>query len=163
LNKYKFSLLYILALLLTLPFHVQIKNVLAGSTSFNFSNYLLLGIMAAFFVLGFLKAIRAGKPLEIAALFLAAAIIGYLLFQRKIFLNQSFFSNYLHIGEFFILGILLAKENRKASSPLPFIFLFLSAFAFELVQVFFHNRVVDSNDIWTNLLAGLVGLVTGFI
>jgi len=163
LNKYKFSLLYILALLLTLPFHVQIKNVLAGSTSFNFSNYLLLGIMAGFFALGFFKAIRAGRPLEISAIFLAAAIIGYLLFQRNIFLNKSFFSNFLHIGEFFILGILLAKENKKASSPFPFIFLFTSAFAFELVQFFFRNRVVDSNDIWTNVISGLVGLVTGFI
>ncbi len=161
-NRFKFSLLYILALLLTSPFHIQIKNFLAGSKIFNFVNYALLGILAAFFALGFFKAFQSGKPLEITALFLAAAIIGYFLFQRRIFLNKTFFSNFLHIAEFFFLGILLSKENKKASSPYPFIFLFTSAFAFELIQIFFHNRVVDSNDIWINTISGLVGLTAGF-
>lgn len=161
-NKFRFSLLYILALLLTTPFHVQIKNLLVGSKSFNFINYIILGIILAFFALGFLKAFKSGLTLEITAIFLAAAIIGYFLFQRKIFLNKTFFSNFLHIGEFFILGVLLSKENKKTSSPFPFIFLFTSAFAFELVQVFFHNRVVDSNDIWTNVISGLVGMAVGF-
>jgi glycopeptide antibiotics resistance protein len=77
-------------------------------------------------------------------------------------LNRVFFSNFLHIAEFFILGVLLSKENKKASSPAPFIILFSSAFAFELIQVFLHNRVVDGNDIWTNAISGLVGLVAGF-
>ncbi len=45
---------------------------------------------------------------------------------------------------------------------MPFLILFASAFAFELIQVFFHNRVVDANDIWTNAIAGLVGLVVGY-
>jgi glycopeptide antibiotics resistance protein len=162
LKKFKFSLLYILALLLTLPFHVQIKNLLVKSTSFNFVNYVLLGIMAAFFALAFFKAFTSGKPLEITVIFLAAAIVGYFLFQRKIFLSKVFFSNFLHIAEFFILGVLLSKENKKTSSPLPFIILFSSAFAFELVQFFFHNRVVDSNDIWTNVISGLVGMAAGF-
>lgn len=155
-------MLYILALLLTSPFHIQVKNLLAGSKIFHFVNYALLGILAAFFVLGFLKSFKSGQPLEITALFLAAAIMGYFLFQRRIFLNKTFFSNFLHIAEFFILGVLLSKENKKASSPFPFVFLFTSAFAFELIQVFFHNRVVDSNDIWINTISGLVGLTAGF-
>jgi len=162
LKKFKFSLLYILALLLSLPFHIQLKNLLAGSQSFNFVNYVLLGILVAFFAIAFFKAFASGKPLEITAVFLAAAIIGYFLFQRRIFLNKAYFSNFLHIAEFFILGVLLIKENKKSSSPSPFIILFSSAFAFELLQVFFHNRVVDTNDIWTNAISGLVGLAAGF-
>jgi hypothetical protein len=162
LKKFKFSLLYILALLITSPFHLQIKNLLVDLKGFNFINYALLGILLAFFALGFFKAFRAGKTFDIAAIFLAAAIVFYFLFQRRIFMNRVFFSNFLHIAEFFILGVLLIKENRKASSLVPFIILFASAFAFELLQVFFHNRVVDSNDIWTNLISGLVGLVAGF-
>jgi cation transport ATPase len=162
LKKFKFSLLYILALLLTSPFHIQIKNLLANSKGFNFINYVLLGILVAFFVVGFFKAFKSGKPLEITAILLAATIIFYFLLQRRIFLNKVFFSNFLHIAEFFILGVLLSKENKKASSPIPFIFLFSSAFALELIQFFFHNRVVDCNDIWTNLISGLVGLVAGF-
>ena len=161
-KKFKFSLLYILALLLTSPFHVQIKNLLINSEGFNFSNYVLLGILVAFFALGLFKAFKAGKTLGIAAIFLATAVVFYFLFQRRIFLNKIFFSNFLHISEFFILGVLLSKENRKASSAIPFIILFSSAFAFELMQIFFHNRVVDSNDIWTNSISGLVGLVAGF-
>jgi glycopeptide antibiotics resistance protein len=155
-------LLYILALLVTSPFHVQIKNLLVGSKGFNFINYVLLGIIVAFFALGFFKAFKAGKTLEIAAISLAAAIVFYFLFQRRIFLSKVFFSNFLHIAEFFILGVLLSKENKKASSPIAFIILFSSAFAFELLQIFFHNRIVDSNDIWTNSISGLVGLVAGF-
>jgi VanZ family protein len=162
LKKFKFSLLYILLLLVTLPFHIQIKNLLVSSKGFNFINYALLGILVAFFALDFFKAFKAGKTLEISAIFLAAAIVFYFLFQRRIFLNKVFFSNFLHIGEFFVLGVLLIKENRKASSPIPFIILIGSAIAFELLQGFFPNRVVDSNDIWTNSISGLVGLVSGY-
>lgn len=161
-KKFKFSLLYLLILLITSPFHVQIKNLLGGVKVFNFSNYVLLGILLAFFVLAFFRAVTSGKALDNAAILLAAAIVLYFLFQRRIFLNKIFFSNFLHIAEFFILGVLLFKENKKKSSILPFAILFFSAFAFELVQVFFHSRVVDANDIWTNVIAGLVGLVVGF-
>jgi len=162
LKKFKFSLLYILILLATSPFHLQIKNLLVGVRLFNFSNYVLLGILAAFFALAFFRAVRSGKSLDIAAILLAAAIVSYFLFARNIFLNKIFFSNFLHISEFFILGVLLFKENKKAPAALPFLILFVSAFAFELVQVFFQNRVVDVNDIWTNSIAGLVGLVVGY-
>lgn len=161
-KKFKFSLLYILVLLLTSPFHVQIKNLLVGSKGFNFINYVLLGILVAFFALGLFKAFKAGKTLEITAIFLAIAIVFYFLFQRRIFLNKVFFSNLLHIAEFFILGVLLIKENKKASSPIPFIILLSSALALELIQFFFHNRVVDSNDIWTNSISGLAGMIAGF-
>ncbi len=161
-KKFRFSLLYILVLLVTSPFHLQVKNLLVGIRGFNLSNYILLGMLVAFFVLAFFKAASGGKALERAAILLAAAIIFYFLFQRRIFLNKTFFSNFLHIAEFFILGLLLFKENKKGSAFVPFFILFVSAFAFELIQVFFHNRVVDANDIWTNVIAGLVGMVVGF-
>jgi glycopeptide antibiotics resistance protein len=162
LRKYKFSLFYILLLLATSPFHLQFRNLLVGLRGFHFSNYLLLGILVAFFALAFIKALGSGKAIENAALLLAATIVFYFLFQRRIFLNKAFFANFLHIAEFFILGVLLAKENKRSASHLPFLILFASSFAFELIQVFFHNRVVDANDIWTNTIAGLVGLVVGY-
>jgi glycopeptide antibiotics resistance protein len=162
LKKFKYSLLYILILLATSPFHMQIRNLVVEARWFNFSNYVLLGILAAFFALAFFRAVMSGKPLDITAVLLATAMVSYFLFERRIFLNKTFFSNFLHIAEFFILGVLLFKENKKASSAVPFLILFVSAFAFELIQVFFPNRVVDTNDIWTNSLAGLVGLVVGY-
>jgi glycopeptide antibiotics resistance protein len=162
LRKFRFSLLYILVLLLTSPFHLQVRNLLVDVRWFHFSSYILLGILVAFFALAFFRALVSGKAMDNAAVLLAAAIVFYLLFQRRIFLNKVFFSNFLHIAEFFILGVLLFKENRRASTPVPFLILFVSAFAFELIQVFFHNRVVDANDIWTNAIAGLVGLVVGY-
>ena len=161
-KKFKFSLLYILALLLTLPFHVQIKNLLVNCKCFNFINYVMLGILVAFFALGIFKAFKSGKTLEITVIFLATAIVSYFLFQRRIFLNKIYFSNFLHIAEFFILGVLLSKENKKAPPPITFLILFSSAFIFELIQFFFHNRVVDSNDIWINSISGLVGMIAGF-
>ncbi len=161
-KKFRFSLLYILVLLATSPFHVQVRNLLVDIRGFHFINYVLLGILAAFFALALFKAATGGKALDNAAILLAAAIVFYFLFQRRIFLNKVFFSNFLHIAEFFILGILLFKENRKASSPAPFFILIVSAFAFELIQVFIRGRVLDANDIWTNFIAGLVGMVVGF-
>ncbi len=161
-KKLRFSLLYILVLLATAPFHAQVMKLLVDIRSFNFVNYVLLGMLSAFFALALFKAASGGKALERAAILLAAAIVFYFLFQRRIFLNKTFFSNFLHIAEFFILGVLLFKENRKGSSLVPFLILFVSAFAFELIQVFFHGRVVDANDIWTNVIAGLVGMVVGF-
>jgi glycopeptide antibiotics resistance protein len=162
LKKFRFSLVYILVLLATSPFHLQVRNLLLEVRVFNFVNYVLLGLLAAFFALALFRAAGAGKALDIAAVLLAAAVVFYFLFQRRIFLNRTFFSNFLHIAEFFILGVLLFKENKRAPSPMPFFILFVSAFAFELIQVFFHNRVVDANDIWTNAIAGLVGMVVGF-
>jgi len=163
LKKYRYSLIFILFLLATSPFHLQVSNLLLRTQVFNSVNYLLLGVMAAFFVLAFFKALASGKVLENAALLLAAAIVFYLLFQRRIFLNRAFFSNFLHIAEFFLLGVILARENKRAASVAPFLVLFASAFAFELIQVFFHSRVIDANDIWMNGIAGLVGMVVGFI
>ena len=162
-KKYKYSLLYILFLLATSPFHRQVTNLLLRSQGFHFVNYVLLGVLAAFFVLAIFKAFVSGKFLNNAAILLAAAIVFYLLFQRRIFLNRAFFSNFLHIAEFFLLGVILAKENKRGAAVVPFLVLLASAFAFELVQVFFHGRVVDANDIWTNAIAGLVGMVVGFI
>jgi len=162
LKKFKLSLLYILLLLATSPFHLQVRNALLGIRGFHFVSYLMLGILAAFFLLAFFRAARSGKVLDHAAILLAAAVVFYFLFQQRLFLNQVFFSNFLHITEFFILGILLVKENRRGSSPLPFFLLFASAFAFELIQVFIRGRVVDANDVWTNTIAGLVGMVVGF-
>ncbi len=161
-KKFRFSLLYILVLLATSPFHIQVRNLLVDIRGFRFINYVLLGILAAFFALALFKAAVGGKALDNAAILLAAAIVFYFLFQRRIFLNQAFFSNFLHIAEFFILGFLLFKENRRASSPVPFVILLVSAFAFELIQVFIRGRVIDANDIWTNVIAGLVGMVVGF-
>lgn len=160
-KRFKLSLIYLLLLLATSPFHLQVRNALLRIRGFHFASYVLLGILAAFFLLAFFRAAGSGRLLDHAAILLAAAVVLYFLFQRRIFLNPAFFSNFLHIAEFFILGILLSKENKRASSPVPFLLLFASAFAFELIQVFLRGRVLDANDIWTNTIAGLVGMVVG--
>jgi glycopeptide antibiotics resistance protein len=162
LKKFKYALLYALFLLATSPFHLQVRNLLVNAQGFNFANYLLLGILAAFFALAFFKAVAAGKALDNAAVLLAAAIIFYLLFQRRIFLNKAYFSNFLHIAEFFVLGVVLFKENKRTSSAAPFVILLVAAFALEMVQAFLHDRVVDANDIWTNGIAGLAGMIAGY-
>lgn len=161
-RKFKLSLAYAALLLATSPLHLQVRNLLLRAQGFHFVNYVVLAVLAAFFVLALFRAASGGKSLDMTAILLAATVVAYLLFQRRIFLNRSFFSNFLHIAEFFLLGVLLSKENKRASSIAPFAILVVSAFAFELVQVFFQGRVVDANDIWTNAIAGLVGMVVGY-
>lgn len=161
-RKFKLSLAYALVLLATSPLHLQVRNLLLRARGFNFASYVLLGVLVAFFLLALFRAASGGKALEMTAILLAATVVSYLLFQRRIFLNRTFFSNFLHIAEFFLLGVLLSKENKRSSAIAPFAILVISAFAFELIQVFFHGRVVDANDIWTNAISGLVGMVVGY-
>lgn len=162
-KRYKFSLLYILVILVTTPFHLQIERFIVARSGLSFLNYLLLGLLAACFAVALLHTLSAAKSDSFAALLLAGGVVAYFLFQRRIFLHPSRFGLFLHIAEFFLLGFILAKENRKSSSWWPYPILLGTAFAFEFIQKFLPARTFDWNDIWINAIAGLAGLVAGIL
>lgn len=158
-KKFRFSLLLIALLLATSPFHLAIERFIVGQRSFRFVNYILLGLLAAFFVIALFKAAANKKVIEMAAVLLAAAVIFYFIFQRRVFLHSVYFSLFLHIAEFFILGFILFKENRNAPSVVPFLLLLIAATGLEFIQRWLPGRTFDWQDVWLNGIAGLAGFV----
>jgi hypothetical protein len=158
-KKFRFSLLFIVLLLATSPFHLQIERFIIGLKSFRFVNYVLLGLLAAFFVVALIRSIINKKVIEMAAVMLAAAVIFYFIFPRHVFMHNAYFSIFLHIAEFFILGFIIFKENRNAPSPVPFLLLLIAAAGLEVIQRWLPHRVFDWQDIWLNGISGLAGFI----
>ncbi len=134
----------------------------AGKGGTQFHQLYRLGVLASFLAVALIRSLLARKEFEIAAVLLAGSTLGYLIFQRKLFLSMLHLSLFLHIVQFFILGFLLARENRKESSLWPFPILIVASFSFEYIQIVVPGRIFDTNDIWFNLISGLTGLVLGF-
>ena len=150
-----------LLLAVTTPFHLQLERFFIQQHLFRLFNYVLLGILAAFFVVAFFKSVAGKKIFELAGVLLSAGLVFYFLFQRRVFLNVSRFSLLLHIAEFFLLGWILFRENKKNFSLVPLLFLFAAAIGFEAIQMIMPDRIFDLNDIWINCLSGLAGFLAG--
>jgi glycopeptide antibiotics resistance protein len=149
-------------LLATTPFHLQMERFLLSFRGLNLIEYILLGIMFAFLLIAIFKAFMSKKEFELTGILLAALVLCHLVFQRRLFLNTSHFALFLHVAEFFLLGLIVAKENKKIFSLLPFLILAFFAVVFEYIQKIIPGRIFDMNDIWLNALAGLVGLAIGY-
>jgi glycopeptide antibiotics resistance protein len=161
LKKFRFSLFYALLLMLTTPFHLQLERLFVRLSWFRLLNYALLGVLLAFFAVAFVRAFAGKKIHEIGGVLFAAAVIFYFMFQRRIFLSLTRFSLLLHIAEFFLLGWILFKENKRSFSPAAVLILFASAIGFEAVQLIMPDRIFELNDIWINCLSGLAGFLAG--
>lgn len=160
-KKFRFSLFYSFLLMLTTPFHLQLERLFVRLSCFRFLNYAFLGILIAFFAVAFVRALAGKKIYELSGVLFAAAVIFYFMFQRRIFLNLSRFSLLLHIAEFFLLGWILFKENKRSFSPVSILILFASAIGFEAIQLVIPGRIFELNDIWINCLSGLAGFLAG--
>ncbi len=159
-RKFRFSLVYMLILFASSPFHLRLEGVVMRFPGFHLLNYLLLGMLLAFMVIALLRALAGKKVFELAAILLAAVALFYFIFQRRIFLNRVHLALFLHLAEFFILGFLLFKENKKSFSVVPFLILLLSAVGLEAIQIWLPGRVFDIQDLWLNTLAALCGFVS---
>jgi len=69
----------------------------------------------------------------------------------------------LAILEFFILGLLVALDNRKSKSFLPYLLLFGTAFLIEIVTSLFAAPHFYYLDVWIHSLTGLSGFIAGFL
>lgn len=160
-KKYKFSLVYAALLMLTTPFHVQLERLIIRLSWFRLLNYALLGVLLAFFAVAFVRALSGKKIHEMGGVLFSAAVIFYFMFQRRIFLSLTRFSLLLHIAEFFLLGWILFRENKKGFSPVPILILLISAIGSEAVQLVIPGRIFEWNDIWINCISGMAGFLAG--
>ncbi|HNX97651.1 MAG TPA: VanZ family protein [Candidatus Aminicenantes bacterium] len=161
-KRFKFSLIYLVVVLATTPYHHQLERWAINWKGLPFITYILLGLLAAFFCTALVRLMLERRMAESAPLFLAAALVSYFIFQRNIYLSLKFFPLFLHIFEFFVLGFLMAWENRKGKSFFPIVTLVIAALAFEAIQMLLPGRIFDPQDAWFNAIFALAGYVVGF-
>jgi len=144
-------------LLATVPFHLQFERALLQLTGKKFVTLFIYAVFLAFFAFTLFRAFLSARLIDISSIFMAAGTLFYLLYHKR-FLYQ-----HLHLLQFFLLGFLLMKENRKNKSAWPFFLLAGAAFLFEYIQKYLPGRIFDSHDIWLNLLAGLAGFLAALV
>jgi len=157
LKKFKVSLIYILFLAVINVFHSYLRTLILNLSAETFVLYLIYGLFFSFFLLIFIKCVRTRRNLEIAIVFLVMGVIFFFLFSNPRLLFK------LTILEFFILGLLVALDNRKSKSPLPYLLLFGTAFLIEIVTSLFAAPHFYYLDVWIHSLIGLSGYIAGFL
>ena len=154
-KAYKFSIIYIIFLVIVNFFHFQVEKWLIHASSRNFVFYTILALFLAFFLVVFLKKRSKINNREIAILLLSMGLVFFLLFSRPVFLFQ------LIVLEMFILGIFIALEGKKLKSLLPFVLILATAALVEISS----NLSIGSSfyyfDAWRNTLIALSGYLTG--
>jgi hypothetical protein len=157
-KKYKYSIIYIIFLVVVNFFHFRVERFIAGTTGKNFVVYLIYGVFLAFFLVVIIKVAAAKKNMEIAVILMSIGLIFFFLFSQPVFLFQ------LTVLELFILGVLLAWEGKKTKSPVPFLLLAAAAVLVEVSSnLSIGSRYFSYFDAWRNILITLSGYLSGFI
>lgn len=156
-KKFKTSIIYIIILAVVSALHFQLETFVLKLSAGTFFLYLIYGLFLAFFLVIIIKTYMAGKNLDLAIALLLPGLIFFFLFSNSTFLYK------LGIFEFFILGLILTMDNKKAKSPLPFILLVGAACLTELVTNITAGTYFYYLDVWINSLTGLSGYIAAFL
>ena len=156
-KKYKISFIYIIALAVVALFHRPLERLVLRLSAGEFVLYLIYGLFLAFSLVIIIKAYLSGKNLDLAAALLIAGVIFFFLFLKSMFLFK------LSILEFFILGLLVSRDNKKAKSLIPFFILIGAACFIEFVDNIIPGTRFYYYDVWIFSLTGLSGYISGFL
>lgn len=155
-KKYKYSIIYIIFLVLVYLLHFRVERFIAGTTGKNFVVYFIYGLFLALFLTIAIKAFLSKKNLNITITLLTMGLIFFFLFTNPVFLFK------LSVLELFILGVILSLEGKKSKSLIPFL---LIAAAVILVEVSSNlsigSRYFSYFDAWRNTLIALSGYLAG--
>jgi len=161
LKKFKTSIIYIIVLAAVSALHLQLETLVLKLSAGTFFLYSIYGLFLAFFLVLIIKTYMAGKNLELAIALLIPGLIFFFLFSNSRFLFK------LGIFEFFVLGLLLArdnkKDNKKTKNPLPFVLLTGAACLTELVTNIAAGTYFYYLDVWIDSLTGLGGYIAAFL
>lgn len=152
-KKYSLSIIYIVVLCVLNFFHHRVEKFLFGITGEKFLTYFIYALFISFSLLLLLKIIPAKKNLDFATALLTMGFMFFLLISRAPFLVK------LNILEFFILGVLIAIDSKKAKSYFPFILLIGAVVLVEVVNNFSTGSSFYYLDVWINSLTALSGYV----
>jgi Na+/melibiose symporter-like transporter len=132
-----------------------VERFLISLTGERFLLYLIVALFVSFSLILLIKTIRSKKSRDPGVVMLTMGIVFFFLFSRSPFLTK------LIIVEFFVLGVLLAMENKKLKSVLPLIFLVGAALLVEIVSNFSTGSRFYYLDVYINALTGLSGYIAG--
>ncbi len=143
-KKFRASLIYIILLAVVSGFHLHLETLILDISAWKFVLYLIYGLFFSFFLVIFIKLYRARKNFEPAVILLIGGLIFYFLLSTPLLLFK------LAILEFFILGLLVALDNKKSKSLLPYFLLFGTAWGLD-------KTVLDQVDYTLDPIEGRSG------
>jgi hypothetical protein len=155
LKTYKFSIIYVIFLVIVNFFHFRVEKWLIRVSSRNFVFYMILALFLAFFLVIFLKKRSKINNREIAILLLSMGLVFFLLFSHPVLLFQ------LIVLEMFLLGVVIALEGKKSKSILPFVLIVVAAVLIEISSNLSTGSTFYYLDAWRNTLIALSGCLTG--
>jgi hypothetical protein len=155
LKTYKFSIIYVIFLVIVNFFHFRVEKWLIRVSSRNFVFYMILALFMAFFLVIFLKKRSKINNREIAILLLSMGLVFFLLFSHPVLLFQ------LIVLEMFLLGVVIALEGKKSKSILPFVLIVVAAVLIEISSNLSTGSTFYYLDAWRNTLIALSGCLTG--
>jgi hypothetical protein len=158
-KKYKFSLAFLLLLIVTSPWHLKLERLILNNNLFRFVSYFMLAVIALLFGYAVLKSFWDKDGRGFAILILIGTLLSYFLVFRRIFLNRTFFADFMHIFEFFVLGFILRREGDKNAYLFKIFLLLAGAVAFELLQYFLPGRIFDLKDVFFNTIFAFSGFL----
>jgi hypothetical protein len=156
-KKFKISFIYIIALAAAVIFQRPIERLMFRLSAGDFFLYLIYGLSLAFLLVIIIKAYLSGKNQDLAAALLIGGVIFFFLFLKSMVLFK------LIILEFFVLGILVSRDNKKAKSIIPFLILVGAACFIEFVDNIIPGTRFYYYDVWIYSLTGLCGYISGFL
>ena len=151
------SIFYIAVLVIIHYFHSQVRSAVISFSGKQFALYVIYGLFLAYFLINLFRAWKSRSDIEIAAILLVIGTITFFLISRPLFLFK------LQILEFFILGSLLAVENKRAKGlggfSLAFFLLVGAAALAEWSGSFASGSSFYYLDVWRTTLFGLGGYI----
>lgn len=157
-KTYKYSIIYIIFLVVVNFFHFRVEGFITNTTGKNFAAYFIYGLFLALFMAIAIKAFLSKKNLDITIALLTMGLIFFFLFTQTVFLFK------LSVLELFILGVILSLEGKKSKSLVPFLMIAVAAVLVEVSSnLSIGSRYFSYFDAWRNALITLSGYLAGFI
>ena len=156
-KKFIISFIYIIFLAVANFFHSRLEALISSSPARKFVIYSIYGLFIAFTVVIVLKFLFAKKNLELAIGLLAMGMIFFFIFSTPLF------SFKLALLEFFVLGLVIAIENRKSPSLFSLVLLIGTACLIEVITNFTGGTRFYYLDVWINSLTALSGYIAGLL
>jgi hypothetical protein len=157
LRNFTASIFYIAVLVVIHYFHSQVRSAVVSFSGKQFALYVIYGLFLSYFLINLFRAWKSRSDVEIAAILLVIGTVSFFLVSRPFFLFK------LQVLEFFILGSLLAIENKKTKGLGGFSLAFLLLVGAAALAELSGNVAAGSTfyylDVWTTTLFGLSGYI----
>lgn len=156
-KKFSFSIVFIILLVGLNLIHHRLYHYIRKLTGEKFFVYVVFALFVAFFLVLIIKMLPGRKNLELALIILSLGLVFFFIVSRPLF------SSRLNVLEFFLLGFVVAIENKKAKSFAPFVLILAAALLVEIAGNLSLGSSFYYLDVWVNVLTALCGYVTTFL